>query len=39
LKWTLDAISEDRTITADARALCCVRQTDRTELASCYTTG
>lgn len=36
LRWTLDALADEKAIAADASALCCVRQKDRAELVACY---
>ncbi len=36
LKWTRDVLADETTIVADEKALCCVRGTDRTKLAACY---
>jgi DNA-binding transcriptional ArsR family regulator len=36
IDWTLRHLAEERTIAADAQALCCVRAKDREELTACY---
>ncbi len=39
LRWTLGALEGEKTIQADARTLCCVRQKDREEIAACCYRG
>lgn len=36
LQWTLGSLEHEKTIAADAEALCCVREKDRKELTECY---
>jgi ArsR family transcriptional regulator len=36
LRWTLAALGDEATITADERRLCCVRTTDPADLTACY---
>ncbi len=36
LRWTLKSLGGEKIITKDAKALCCVREKDIKELASCY---
>lgn len=36
LRWTLNALDGEKTIAKDAKALCCIRETDREELTTCY---
>lgn len=38
LRWTLKSLENEKTITKDAKALCCVREKDIKELAACYST-
>lgn len=37
IRWVLESLHTEKLIIADAAKLCCVRETDRKELASCYT--
>lgn len=39
LRWTLKCLEHEKTILADAKALCCVREKDLNELTVCYTAG
>tara|TARA_R110002111_G_scaffold151518_1_gene218176 strand:+ start:166 stop:531 length:366 start_codon:yes stop_codon:yes gene_type:complete len=36
LRWTINALDAEKTIADDAKALCCIRQTDREEMTACY---
>ncbi len=36
LRWTLKALAHEKTIAADTRALCCIRDKDPKELTTCY---
>ncbi len=36
LRWTLKSLDGERLIAKDAKALCCIRETDRKELTACY---
>ncbi len=36
LRWTLNALDDEKTIAKDAKALCCIRKQDREELTACY---
>lgn len=36
IRWTIDALSNDERIAADAQAICCVQQMDLQELTACY---
>ncbi len=36
LRWTLNALDDEKMIAQDAKALCCIRKTDREELTACY---
>ncbi len=36
LRWTLNALDEEKLIAKDAKALCCIREQDREELTTCY---
>lgn len=36
IRWTLKALENEKTIAADAKALCCVRAKDREEFTACY---
>jgi len=36
LRWTLKSLEGEKLIARDAKALCCIRETDRKELTACY---
>ena len=36
IRWTLKSLENEKIITTDAKAVCCVREKDRKELAACY---
>lgn len=36
LKWVTESLTDEDTITKDAKRLCCVKQKDIVELAACY---
>ena len=36
IRWTLKSLADEKIIATDAKALCCVREKDRKELAACY---
>jgi arsenate reductase/ArsR family transcriptional regulator len=37
IRWAQRSLADETVIADDTRALCCVRETDREELAACYT--